>query len=150
MTVLNHTLGFPRIGADRELKKALEGYWGGSVSRESLLETGKALRARHWKQQSEAGIDLLPVGDFARHDHVLTTSLLLGNVPERHRDGSADIDTLFRIARGRAPTGEPVAAAEMTKWFNTNYHYIVPEFTEGQGFQLYGISCLMRLMKRLR
>lgn len=64
MTVLNHTLGFPRIGADRELKKALEGYWGGSVSRESLLETGKALRARHWKQQSEAGIDLLPVGDF--------------------------------------------------------------------------------------
>ncbi|GKX61058.1 5-methyltetrahydropteroyltriglutamate--homocysteine S-methyltransferase [Leminorella grimontii] len=136
MTILNHTLGFPRIGVDRELKKALEGYWRGDISRESLFEEGRALRARHWKQQSEAGIELLPVGDFAWYDHVLTTSLLLGNVPERYQDGNVDIDTLFRIARGRAPTGEPVAAAEMTKWFNTNYHYIVPEFIEGQRFQL--------------
>lgn len=96
------------------------------------------MRARHWDQQKQAGIDLLPVGDFAWYDHVLTTSLLLGNVPARHqnKDGSVDIDTLFRIGRGRAPTGEPAAAAEMTKWFNTNYHYMVPEFVKGQQFKL--------------
>lgn len=78
------------------------------------------------------------MGDFAWYDHVLTTSLLLGNVPARHqnKDGSVDIDTLFRIGRGRAPTGEPAAAAEMTKWFNTNYHYMVPEFVKGQQFKL--------------
>ena len=83
-------------------------------------------------------MDLLPVGDFAWYDHVLTTSLLLGNVPARHQntDGSVDLDTLFRIGRGLAPSGEPAAAAEMTKWFNTNYHYMVPEFTQGQQFTL--------------
>jgi len=83
-------------------------------------------------------VDLLPVGDFAWYDHVLTTSLLLGNVPARHQndDGSVDLDTLFRLGRGRAPTGKPAAAAEMTKWFNTNYHYMVPEFTQGQRFKL--------------
>lgn len=138
MTILNHTLGFPRIGLHRELKKAQESYWAGNSSREALLATGRELRARHWQQQQEAGIDLLPVGDFAWYDHVLTTSLLLGNVPARHRnqDATVDIDTLFRIGRGRAPCGEPAAAAEMTKWFNTNYHYIVPEFTQGQRFSL--------------
>lgn len=99
---------------------------------------GRELRARHWQQQQQAGVDLVPVGDFAWYDHVLTTSLLLGNVPERHQnaDGSIDIDTLFRIGRGRAPTGKPAAAAEMTKWFNTNYHYMVPEFQQGQQFKL--------------
>lgn len=78
------------------------------------------------------------MGDFAWYDQVLTTSLLVGNVPPRHanQDGSIDLDTLFRIARGRAPTGEPAAAAEMTKWFNTNYHYIVPEFQQGQEFSV--------------
>ncbi|MCF3850007.1 5-methyltetrahydropteroyltriglutamate--homocysteine S-methyltransferase, partial [Salmonella enterica subsp. enterica serovar Weltevreden] len=78
------------------------------------------------------------VGDLAWYDHVLTTSLLLGTVPARHQnnDRSVDIDTLFRIGRGRAPPGEPAAAAEMTKWFNTNYHYIVQEFSKGQQFRL--------------
>lgn len=138
MTILNHTLGFPRVGLRRELKKAQESYWAGNSSREDLLTVGRELRARHWDQQKQAGVDLLPVGDFAWYDHVLTTSLLLGNVPARHqnKDGSVDIDTLFRIGRGRAPTGEPAAAAEMTKWFNTNYHYMVPEFTKGQQFKL--------------
>ncbi len=138
MAILNHTLGFPRVGLRRELKKAQEGYWAGNLTRAELLEVGKSLRARHWQQQKEAGVDLLPVGDFAWYDHVLTTSLLLGNVPARHQnaDGQVDIDTLFRIGRGRAPTGEPAAAAEMTKWFNTNYHYMVPEFTQGQRFAL--------------
>ncbi|RLM19789.1 5-methyltetrahydropteroyltriglutamate--homocysteine S-methyltransferase [Brenneria alni] len=138
MTILNHTLGFPRVGLRRELKKAQESYWAGNATQEALLTVGRELRARHWQQQKDAGVDLLPVGDFAWYDHVLTTSLLLGNVPARHQnaDGSVDLDTLFRIGRGRAPTGEPAAAAEMTKWFNTNYHYMVPEFTKGQQFKL--------------
>lgn len=136
MTIRNHTLGFPRIGLDRELKKAQENYWAGKISQEELVVVGKELRARHWQQQADAGIELLPVGDFAWYDQVLGTSLLLGNVPPRHRneDGSLDLDTLFRVARGRAPTGKPAAASEMTKWFNTNYHYIVPEFQQGQSF----------------
>ncbi len=138
MTIKNHTLGFPRVGLRRELKKAQESYWAGKSTQEELLAVGRELRARHWDQQKLAGVELLPVGDFAWYDHVLTTSLLLGNVPARHQnaDGSVDIDTLFRIGRGRAPTGAPAAAAEMTKWFNTNYHYMVPEFTQGQQFKL--------------
>lgn len=138
MTILNHTLGFPRVGLQRELKKAQESYWAGHSTQAELLAVGRELRARHWQQQQQAGIDLVPVGDFAWYDHVLTTSLLVGNVPARHQnqDGSLDLDTLFRIARGRAPSGEPAAAGEMTKWFNTNYHYIVPEFHQGQRFKL--------------
>lgn len=138
MTILNHTLGFPRVGLKRELKKAQESYWAGNSTQEELLNVGRELRARHWQQQQQAGVDLVSVGDFAWYDHVLTTSLLLGNVPERHQnaDGSIDLDTLFRIGRGRAPTGTPAAAAEMTKWFNTNYHYMVPEFQQGQQFKL--------------
>ncbi len=138
MAILNHTLGFPRVGLRRELKKAQESYWAGNSTQEELLAVGRELRARHWQQQQQAGVDLVPVGDFAWYDHVLTTSLLLGNVPARHQnaDGSIDLDTLFRIGRGRAPTGKPAAAAEMTKWFNTNYHYMVPEFHKGQQFKL--------------
>ncbi|MEQ9903002.1 5-methyltetrahydropteroyltriglutamate--homocysteine S-methyltransferase [Pectobacterium aroidearum] len=138
MAIVNHTLGFPRVGLRRELKKAQESYWAGNATQDELLTVGRELRARHWQQQKDAGVDLLPVGDFAWYDHVLTTSLLLGNVPARHQneDGSVDLDTLFRIGRGRAPTGQPAAAAEMTKWFNTNYHYMVPEFTKGQQFKL--------------
>ena len=138
MAILNHTLGFPRVGLRRELKKAQESYWAGNSTQEELLAVGRELRARHWQQQQQVGVDLVPVGDFAWYDHVLTTSLLLGNVPARHQnaDGSIDLDTLFRLGRGRAPTGEPAAAAEMTKWFNTNYHYMVPEFHKGQQFKL--------------
>ncbi len=138
MTILNHTLGFPRVGLRRELKKAQESYWAGNSTQDDLLAVGRELRARHWQQQKQAGVDRVPVGDFAWYDHVLTTSLMLGNVPARHqnKDGSVDLDTLFRLGRGRAPTGEPAAAAEMTKWFNTNYHYMVPEFTQGQQFKL--------------
>ncbi|HHR6038355.1 TPA: 5-methyltetrahydropteroyltriglutamate--homocysteine S-methyltransferase [Providencia alcalifaciens] len=138
MSVINHTLGFPRVGLKRELKRAQEDYWAGKIDQTALLDTGYQLRVRHWEQQKNAGIDLLPVGDFAWYDQVLTTSLLLGNVPPRHQneDGTVDLDTLFRVARGRAPTGKPAAAGEMTKWFNTNYHYIVPEFQQGQQFKL--------------
>jgi 5-methyltetrahydropteroyltriglutamate--homocysteine methyltransferase len=133
-----HNLGFPRIGRKRELKFAVESYWAGKISQAQLLEQGKTIRAENWALQADAGIDLLPVGDFAWYDHVLSTSLLIGAVPKRHQkaDGSIDLDTLFRIGRGRAPSGCSCAPSEMTKWFNTNYHYIVPELTHDQQFQL--------------
>ena len=138
MAHVTHTLGFPRIGVKRELKHALERYWAGKCSRQELLESGRALRERHWQWQQEAGIDLLPVGDFAWYDQVLGTSLLFSNVQPRHRtaDGDIDLDTLFRIARGRAPSGHGAPASEMSKWFNTNYHYLVPEFTQNQTFTI--------------
>jgi 5-methyltetrahydropteroyltriglutamate--homocysteine methyltransferase len=133
-----HNLGFPRIGARRELKFATERYWKGEITQEELLELGKVLRARHWQQQIDAGIDLIPVGDFSWYDQVLDHSAMLGVVPQRFGwDGdSVDLDTQFRMARGRAPSGTPAAACEMTKWFDTNYHYLVPEFYPGQSFRL--------------
>lgn len=133
-----HNLGFPRIGLNRELKKALEKYWKKDIDHQTLLNIGAELRNRHWRLQADAGIDLIPVGDFAWYDHVLTMVATLGALPRRHRnaDDTIDIDSLFRAARGRAPTGQPAAASDMTKWFNTNYHYIVPEFEVGQSFCL--------------
>lgn len=138
MTII-HNLGFPRIGAHRELKRALEGYWAGSDPIDALQLTGKALRAAHWQRQASAGVKWIPVGDFAWYDHILEWTTLLGVVPARF--GQADdqpvaLDTLFRMARGRAPTGTPTAACEMTKWFDTNYHYIVPELIPGQRFRI--------------
>ena len=138
MTII-HNLGFPRMGAQRELKRSLEAYWAGQASQEELLETGRSLRAHHWDLQSKAGLDTVPIGDFAWYDQILEWSTLLGVVPARfaQADNSpASLDTLFRMARGRAPSGTPAAACEMTKWFDTNYHYIVPELTPGQTFRI--------------
>lgn len=138
-----HNLGFPRIGARRELKFALESYWKGESSLDELKALGADLRQRHWNQQ--AGLDLAPVGDFSFYDQVLDMSFALGNLPERVRDFHGDaLDNYFRVARGRsARTAEAhagccggVAAGEMTKWFDTNYHYIVPEFTADTEFRL--------------
>ncbi|WP_461538002.1 5-methyltetrahydropteroyltriglutamate--homocysteine S-methyltransferase [Spongorhabdus nitratireducens] len=134
-----HTLGYPRIGARRELKKAVEAYWAGDMPQQELLAVGKQLRAENWKQQADAGIDLVPVGDFAWYDTMLNLSCLLGVVPERFGLGEGeapDLDCYFRMARGRAPSGKATAACEMTKWFDTNYHYIVPEFESKQSFSL--------------
>lgn len=133
-----HILGYPRIGRKRELKIALESYWQGKTSQQELENTGAQIRNENWQAQKDAGLDYVTVGDFAWYDHVLNTSLLVGHVPERHRhDGeSFNLDTLFRVARGKAPTGCACAAADMTKWFNTNYHYIVPEFESGDTFAL--------------
>ena len=148
-----HNLGFPRIGARRELKFALESYWKDQSSREELKTTAAALRQRHWAQQAE--LDLVPVGDFSFYDQVLDMSFTLGNLPERVRDFHGDeLDNYFRIARGRsAQTAEEhagccggVAAGEMTKWFDTNYHYIVPEFTTDSAFTLNAT----RLIEQLR
>ncbi|MFT0140591.1 5-methyltetrahydropteroyltriglutamate--homocysteine S-methyltransferase [Alloalcanivorax xenomutans] len=138
MTTL-HNLGFPRIGARRELKQAQEAYWAGTLQQSELEHVGRSLRERHWALQAQAGIDLLPVGDFAWYDQILEFSCLLGVVPARFgqdADADVDLDTLFRMARGRAPTGTPAAACEMTKWFDTNYHYIVPELAADQNFRI--------------
>ena len=134
----SHSLGFPRIGVHRELKKALENYWKGEINRAALLDQGRQLRKAHWRMQQEAGLDWIPVGDFAWYDQMLNHSVMLGAVPERFGKYNKDsaLDTLFRMARGRAPQGEPVHACEMTKWFDTNYHYIVPELHKGQSFRL--------------
>ncbi|NAW33481.1 5-methyltetrahydropteroyltriglutamate--homocysteine S-methyltransferase [Halomonas alimentaria] len=137
-----HIAGYPRIGADRELKKAVEGYWQGDLDREGLEGVGRELRARHWEEQRRAGLDLVTVGDFAFYDQVLDLSVTLGAVPGRFAAeeevarGEVDLDTAFRMARGRAPSGEPAAACEMTKYFDTNYHYLVPELHVDQTFRL--------------
>lgn len=132
-----NSLGFPRIGRRRELKFALEKYWRGESSVAELESVARELRRTHWQWQADAGVAQLPVGDFAYYDQVLTLSATLGVIPERHRDGDAvNLDTLFRIARGRAPSGKHAPASEMTKYFNTNYHYLVPELSEDQRFDI--------------
>lgn len=142
-----HTLGFPRIGADRELKKALESYWKGDLDQQALKSVGRQLRATHWQLQKDAGIDLLPVGDFAWYDQVLSHSLAFGVIPQRFdstkdANGLPTLDTLFAMARGATAAccgGEHAQAQyaqELTKWFDTNYHYLVPEFSADQQFKL--------------
>src|SRR2546421_67463 len=135
---ISHNLGFPHLGAARELKRATEGYWSGKVSQADLLKTGAALRERHWRLQQDAGIDLVPSSDFSYYDRVLDTCTLVGAVPKRYgwAGGPVDLDTYFAMARGVQAGGRDVTAMEMTKWFDTNYHYIVPEFEPGQAFRL--------------
>ncbi|MFJ9768563.1 5-methyltetrahydropteroyltriglutamate--homocysteine S-methyltransferase [Streptomyces erythrochromogenes] len=117
--------GYPRQGQNRELKKAVEGYWKGRVTADALRQTAADLRRSNWQQLAEAGIDEVPTGDFSYYDHVLDTSVMVGAVPERHREAiAADaLDGYFAMARG----SQDVAPLEMTKWFDTNYHYLVPE-----------------------
>lgn len=132
-----HILGFPRIGAHRQMKKAVEAYWQGKISQAELEQVGKELRQENWRWQAEAGLDHITV-EFFWYDHVLNTAALLGVIPTRfQRSGKAvDINTLFGMARGKAPQMQDAAACEMTKWFNTNYHYIVPEFGTDQNFAI--------------
>jgi len=132
--MLTHTLGFPRIGRRRELKKALEAYWKAEITEQELLEMASAVRLQHWALQRDCGIDLLPVGDFSLYDHVLDMAVMLGAIPPRFASPDNDIDltTYFKMARG----DDGIAAMEMSKWFDTNYHYIVPEFRRGQSFNL--------------
>lgn len=149
--ITTHNLGFPRIGAKRELKFALEAYWKGQSSLEDLKDVGKTLRQGNWALQSN--LDLVPVGDFAFYDQVLDMSFTLRNLPARVQDFHGDpLDNYFRVARGRsAQSGEEhaqccgVAAGEMTKWFDTNYHYIVPEFTAKTQFKLDATRLLEQL-----
>lgn len=136
---LAHNLGFPRIGRDRELKRALEAFWTDELDEAGLREVGARLRANHWQLQKQAGIQLLPVGDFAWYDQVLSHSLMFGVIPERFRKADAarpDLQTLFAMARGATGGCCGGHAQEMTKWFDTNYHYLVPEFSADQQFAL--------------
>lgn len=145
MTISIATLGFPRIGPRRELKHALEAYWAGKTSQGELLEAASGLRTAAWARQKALGADWLPSNDFSLYDHVLDTSVMLGAIPSRYgsADGTADLDTYFAMARGTAGEAHgdgcghaSLTACEMTKWFDTNYHYLVPELAAGQKLAL--------------
>ena len=135
-----NNLGYPRIGSNRELKKASELYWAGKISVDELIDAGKEIRLKNWKLQFEAGVDLIPSNDFSFYDQVLDLTLAVGAIPERYNDfakSNSSIDLYFAMARGAQKNGQDVVAMEMTKWFDTNYHYIVPEFTKNQKFALF-------------
>lgn len=140
--LLTNNLGYPRVGAFRELKKANEAYWAKKISAEELLQAGLKIRESNWKTQQEAGIDLIPSNDFSFYDQVLDLSLTVGAIPARYNslldriDRQYNLDLYFAMARGFQEEGVDVTAMEMTKWFDTNYHYLVPEFTKDQTFQL--------------
>ena len=142
--MITHNLGYPRIGTNRDLKKIVEQYWKGEIDKAKLDESISALKVMHWTTQKNAGIDLVPSNDFSLYDQVLDMTMLLGAIPDRYHDlyeeendkiYSYPIDTYFAMARGLQDDEYDISAMEMTKWFNTNYHYIVPEFSPGQEFQ---------------
>ncbi|MDS1138054.1 5-methyltetrahydropteroyltriglutamate--homocysteine S-methyltransferase [Nitratireductor indicus] len=148
-TVEVATLGAPRIGRHRELKFALESYWSGKSSAEDLLETARTLRAQRWQEQRDRGVTRIPSNDFSLYDHVLDTAVMVGAVPPAYgwQGGPVSLDTYFAMARGsqKGPEagcshgshgGHGVTAMEMTKWFDTNYHYMVPELAVEQEFNL--------------
>lgn len=148
--VQTHNLGFPRIGAQRELKFALEKHWKGIISEKELQQTGAELREKHWQDQQQ--LDLIPVGDFSFYDQVLDLSFLVGNVPKRiqtqHKSTDGELSAYFRLARGRSAQDGSCActqAGEMTKWFDSNYHYIVPEFTAETQFELHSQQLLKQI-----
>jgi 5-methyltetrahydropteroyltriglutamate--homocysteine methyltransferase len=145
MTVTVATLGFPRIGPRRELKFALEKFWSGQSSENELLDAAAGLRTAAWARQRALGADWLPSNDFSLYDHVLDTSLMLGAIPERYGKAAGDSDLATYFAMARGTTGEDsgcghahgsLTACEMTKWFDTNYHYMVPELVAGQKLAL--------------
>jgi len=138
MSVFSSCLGHPRIGAKRELKRALEAHWSGKSDAASLAAVAQELRREHWRAMKSAGIDIVPSNDFSLYDHVLDTAVLVGAVPERFRRIDEPLARYFAMARGMqdAAHGVDLEALEMTKWFDTNYHYIVPELEPDQTFEL--------------
>ncbi len=140
--MLTNNLGYPRIGSNRELKKTCEQYWSGKTTNKNLLQVGKNIRQENWQSQKDTGIDLIPSNDFSFYDQVLDMSLTVGSIPERYHDllqnkNNSEIDLYFAMARGYQKDGLDITAMEMTKWFDTNYHYIVPEFRKNQEFKLF-------------
>jgi 5-methyltetrahydropteroyltriglutamate--homocysteine methyltransferase len=141
--MLTNNLGYPRMGSHRQLKKACEQYWTGAISRQELFLAAKKIQEHNWNLQVAAGIDLIPCNDFSFYDQVLDMSLLLGAVPTRYAPvvtevkDNTEIDLYFAMARGYQKNGLDIKAMEMTKWFDTNYHYIVPEFTAHQEFKIF-------------
>lgn len=126
MAIQTSNLGYPRIGLQREWK-TLEAFWSNKIDEEQFLTTMKEIRLQHVKVQQEKGIELIPIGDFTYYDHVLDTAYMLGFIPSRFSEFTSYLDVYFAMARG----SKDHVASEMTKWFNTNYHYIVPEYEEG-------------------
>ena len=140
--MLTNNLGYPRIGSNRELKKACESYWSGKTSIQHLVQVGRDIRKFNWELQRDAGIDLIPSNDFSFYDQVLDHSLMVGAIPKRYHDvilnsSNNELDLYFAMARGYQKDGLDITAMEMTKWFDTNYHYIVPEFYKDQQFKLF-------------
>lgn len=138
--MLTHNLGYPRIGSHRELKKACENFWAGKISVSELLQTGSELRKANWQIQKQAGIDLIPCNDFSFYDQVLDHSVSFGVIPERFNqlyEKLSAVELYFALARGYQKEGVDVTAMEMTKWFDTNYHYLVPEFEPNHNFRLF-------------
>lgn len=141
--MLKNNLGYPRIGSNRALKKACEQYWAGKIGNNELFAAAKKIKEENWTLQLEAGIDLIPCNDFSLYDQVLDMSLLLGAIPARYTPvatdvkGNTETDLYFAMARGYQKDGLDITAMEMTKWFDTNYHYIVPEFTAAQTFSIF-------------
>lgn len=139
--MFTNILGYPRIGGQRELKKACESYWAGETSLRNLLTTAQEIRRHNWQLQQQAGIDLIPCNDFSLYDQVLDMCLTVSAIPERFHPLAEqaqlpETDLLFAMARGYQKNGYDITALEMTKWFDTNYHYMVPEFTANQQFNL--------------
>ena len=134
-----HILGYPRIGERREIKKACEKYWSGKTTQDELLKTGKKQRQHNWKVQKDAGLDLVAVNDFSFYDHILDMTLSVGAIPERFQvlKDLSPVDLYFAMARGYQEDHHDIIPMEMTKWFDTNYHYLVPEFVKNQEFHLF-------------
>ena len=132
-------IGFPRIGTLRELKFTLEKYFRQEIEAEELLRTAQELRKTHWNTQKEAGIDYIPGNDFSFYDITLDTAALLGIIPKRYQElNLSELDTYFAMARGYQESSGDVKALAMKKWFNTNYHYIVPEVEDDTVISLTG------------
>jgi 5-methyltetrahydropteroyltriglutamate--homocysteine methyltransferase len=145
--MLTQNLGYPRIGSQRELKKVCENYWAGKTGHKNVLTVGKNIRHENWQLQKEAGIDLIPCNDFSFYDQVLDHSLMFGAIPKRYNEvmlkqGNEELDLYFAMARGYQKEGLDIVAMEMTKWFDTNYHYIVPEFYKDQQFKLFSTKII--------
>ncbi|GGI26861.1 5-methyltetrahydropteroyltriglutamate--homocysteine S-methyltransferase [Pedobacter mendelii] len=145
--MLTQNLGYPRIGSQRELKKICENYWAGKTGYKNVLQVGKNIRHENWLMQKESGIDVIPSNDFSLYDHVLDHSLTFGAIPKRYNEvilkkGNSELDLYFAMARGYQKDGLDVVAMEMTKWFDTNYHYIVPEFYKNQPFKLFSTKII--------
>lgn len=148
---ISSNLGFPRMGVHRELKKALEAYWAEKLDEPGLLSVGQALKLNHWVLQQQIGIQHIPSNDFSFYDHVLDTAVMVGAVPTRYGWKGPQVDpaTYFAMARGvgRKAGQTDVPAMEMTKWFDTNYHYIVPEFTKRQEFSLGSLKAIAEFLE---
>jgi 5-methyltetrahydropteroyltriglutamate--homocysteine methyltransferase len=145
--MIAHNLGYPRIGNHRELKKACELYWSGKTTHKNLLQTGRNIRQENWLLQKRIGVDLIPSNDFSFYDQVLDMSLTVNAIPERYHDvivnkNRPELDLYFAMARGYQKDGLDITAMEMTKWFDTNYHYIVPEFHKDQVFELFSTKVI--------